>query len=715
MSKSVAKVALCIGYFVTLATFVAVKLFCNAMRIKSNTWLIAALLITQCLSPSCRRELEPPEVENELLVPILNTKLDLSKLVADSLLSSDAEGFVSLVYRNPLYQASLDVFEELNTEEFEQSARLQSLELSDRTVQNFVSLGQIAENDSVYGPTIIAFNGQTFPIPEITGLNFGPNVLDGSAYFDEMTLDSGYMKISIHNGFPTSISDIDFVVKNQGNQLTVAQETFNVIQPGETATRTSDLDGKSIESFLEAFVDNFDIDQSNGSVLIDTNDRITVTITIGDLKVYSAIAVFPAQDIINVNKLDTLKNVGNTRLTKAIAAQGFVNVIVESTIEDTLYFDYYIPESKKDGLRFEVHERINPAPSGGSIYKEFHFDVAGYEFGMTGPEKDNFNVLYSELIGRIDSTGRKVNITLDDSIRVFVNLSGFIPEYIEGYVGDTVVNIGPSSVPIELFSKISSGTIEFEKVNMALSVSNGNNVPIDVKLHSLSASNSKTGKNVNINLASIPNTISVLGASTVSTPWTNTWNFENSTEDLNEVLSIFPDRFNVSMTVETNPSQNNNILNQFAVASNKLEAFADIEIPLSFIADDLLMMDTVEFSSKNIQKPEGIGSGTMYVIAKNSFPLSAEMQLDFITTDGQVMETLSFDKKVAAGALNLPNETVLAWEFNRDSFDKMLSADRVIMTAKVSTASTTAPTKIYSTMALDAQLSARFNYSYGTK
>ena len=90
------------------------------------------------------------------------------------------------------------------------------------------------------------------------------------------------------------------------------------------------------------------------------------------------------------------------------------------------------------------------------------------------------------------------------------------------------------------------------------------------------------------------------------------------------------------------------------------------------------------------------------------------MQLAFITTDGTIMQTLKFDKKVGAGALNAPNESVLAWEFDRADFDNMLSADQVVMTATVSTASTTQPTKIYSTMALDVQLSARFNYTYGS-
>ena len=75
----------------------------------------------------------------------------------------------------------------------------------------------------------------------------------------------------------------------------------------------------------------------------------------------------------------------------------------------------------------------------------------------------------------------------------------------EGYAGDTVVTIGPELVPIELFDKIDGGSLSFNEVNMALSVSNGNNVPIDVNLGSLVARNTKTGKSINIDLTSLPN------------------------------------------------------------------------------------------------------------------------------------------------------------------------------------------------------------------
>ena len=678
---------------------------CNAMRFERRPILLILFLTLIIALTGCRRELEAPEVENELLTPILSTKLDISKIVADSLRDENSEGLISLVYRNTIYEASLNAFDELNSREFNRSAKLDQLVLSDRSVTNAITLGQLY-------PALGFFNGTQQQINEIPNLNFGPEILDGSAFFDEMTLDSGYMDITIDNGLPTSLSDIEFEIRNQGAGNIVVDTLFDFVAAGGSETRTINIAGKTVESFLEAIVTNFTVDASTGPVLIDTSDAITVTVTTRDLKVFSATAIFPAQNIIEVGDTNQLTGIGNARITRAIAKSGFVNVEVESTIEDTLFFEYYIPEGLKDGKSFTVKETIAPAPSGGSINKTFQYDVSGYEFGMTGyPVADEYNLFYSDLVGRIDSTGRKVNITLNDSIRIFVSLSGFVPEYMEGYAGDTTISFGPEIVLIDLFEKIDGGSLSFNEVNMALSVENGNNVPFNVELGQLKAKNTETGNSVEIDLSSLPNPISVLGASSLDEPWDETWQID-SKDNLNSALNIFPNQFEASLSITTNPDQNTNDLTQFGVDSNKLVAYADIEIPLDFVAEALTLKDTVEFSSKNISRPEGIGSGTLYLSAKNSFPLSAEMSLEFIDFNGVVLQTLAFDKSIASGNVNSPKESVLAWKFDRESFDKMLSSDFVIMTASVSTETADESTKIYSTMGLDLKLSARFNYTF---
>ena len=72
------------------------------------------------------------------------------------------------------------------------------------------------------------------------------------------------MDITIENGFPTSISDINFEIRNQGAGNVVVDTTFDYVGPGETETRSVNIAGKSVEAFLEAFVTNFNVDQSAG-------------------------------------------------------------------------------------------------------------------------------------------------------------------------------------------------------------------------------------------------------------------------------------------------------------------------------------------------------------------------------------------------------------------------------------------------------------------
>lgn len=672
------------------------------------TWL-SLLLCCAMLVSGCRRELGPPKVEQQLLIPILKTQLGLNQLLADSISEVAEDGNVTLVYSSELISTGLSAFEELNTEEFEQTAKLKELTLSDRTVQNPISLGQIAQEDSVYGPAIIALNGNTFQIPEITGLTFGPDVMDGSDYFDEMTLDSGFMEIRIHNGLPTSISDIDFLVRNQGDQAIIAQESFAIVEPMEEQVRVADLGGKSLESYLEALVVNFDIDSSDGPVLIDTSDKITVTVVIGGLKVYSAIAVFPAQDIIQASNIQKMESTGSARIRKAVAKSGFVNVEVESTIEDTLYFDYYIPEGTKDGMPFEIHEKVPPAPSGGSIFRSFSYDVSGYEFGMTGaPLKDTFNVFYSELVGRIDSTGRKVNITLNDSLRVFVNLSGFVPEYLEGYAGDTIIEVGPTSAEFQLFSKFSEGVIAFESVAMDLRVSNGNGVPFEFDLLDFSATNTRTNESVNIDLSTIPSPIEVEVAPSLSEPWVKEWVIGESTKSFNEVLSILPNQLNATMRVATNPAQNPNDLTQFAVDSNHLSATADLTIPLRLNVQDLIFRDTLGVDPRRLQSPEGVSSGTFYLQVFNEFPFTAQIALQFIDAAGATLATLDFSESITSGHLNDPSTNQLSLDFNQALLDAISQSNYAVVEVVIDS-DNDENVALLSEMNLDITLSGKFN------
>lgn len=660
---------------------------------------------------ACRPDLNQPNIEGEILAPIANASLNVQNLLSDSLVQSDENNLVSIVYRSTLYNSQLGAFEPLETREFNQTVKLQELSLGSQSATRTISLGQVATNAGPLGTLLINQHGSNGFIPPVPGLTYGPLAVDGSAFFETVTLDSGYMDVRISNGFPTGISNIEFEIRNESDNSLVGQSSFANVAAGATETETIDLAGKTIDGNLVANILNFDVDGSGGAqVPIDTTDELIVNIIVRDMKVFSATAIFPAQDILTLNDTSAMNGVNDLKITRAIAAKGVVNLRVVSTIEDTMFFDYLIPGGTKDGVPFEIHEKIDPAPSGGSIERILQYSVNGYEFDLTGsPVINQFNAFYSELTGRIDSTGKLVNLSLDDSLLLYIQLGDFIPEYAEGYLGSSDTTIGPQSIPVDLFKNISSGSINFEEVKLGFGVSNGNGVPFDVEIQSLKAINSNTNSSVDMNLGSLPSTLNIGAASDISTPTISSWEVTDAGNSINEALNIFPNQFESRIRVTSNATQDSNNLSQFAVDSNLLEAFVDLEVPLNFSANQLVLTDTVAFNASSFQNPEQIKSGLLYIIAHNSYPLLADLELQFLDAGDLVVETIVFDKSIEASTDSEPVPSALQWAFTTESLETLLASKKVIFKLQLSSVGD-APVKIYSNQTIDLSITSRFQY-----
>lgn len=678
--------------------------------VTKNKITLSALFFSMIFS-SCKRQLNQPNIEGEIIAPLAHATLSIQNLLADSLTTVNSDGTVSIVYRNSLYQAQLGSFEPLETREFNQTAKLQQLVLSQQTAVRTISLGQVATNAGLIGQILINQNGSNGVIPPLPGMTYGPLPVDGSQYFETITLDSGYMDVTIQNGFPTGLSNIQFEIRNESDNSLVGQSTFTNVAAGATATKTMDLAGKTIEGNLIGNILNFDVDGSNGQqVPIDTSDQLVVTFVVRDMKVHSATAIFPAQDIITMKDTAAMNGVNDLRITKAIAKEGIVNLRVVSTIEDTMYFDYIIPSGTKDGQPFEIHEKINPAPSGGSIEKILQYSVAGYEFDLTGaPIINHYNAFYSELTGRIDSTGNVVNLSLDDSLLLYIKLGNFIPEYAEGYLGHSDTVIGPTAVPFDLFNSITSGSINFEEVKLSVGVTNGNAVPFDVELQTLKAVNNKTNQTVNLGLSSLPSPLSIGAAATLNTPWQNTWAINNAGTEINQALNIFPNMFEALIRIESNPLQDSNSLTQFAIDSNLLDAYVDLEVPLNFSANQLTLVDTVSFDASGFATPEMIEKGTLNVIATNTYPISAKLGIKFLDENNTLLTSISFMNQIEASDYGQHLQSNLMWPFSQDDLQLISNASKIIFQIEFST-SGDVPVKLYSYQNIDLHLTTQFTY-----
>lgn len=69
---------------------------------------VASALLSVLLLASCRKENSKPQWDVDLLVPLVKTTLTIRDLVPDSLLEADADGALTLVYRDELFGVDLD-------------------------------------------------------------------------------------------------------------------------------------------------------------------------------------------------------------------------------------------------------------------------------------------------------------------------------------------------------------------------------------------------------------------------------------------------------------------------------------------------------------------------------------------------------------------------------------------------------------------------------
>ena len=119
--------------------------------------------------------------------------------------------------------------------------------------------------------------------------------------------------------------------------------------------------GQTLFGNLEAEIISADIvGTAPNSVTIDYSDALTAKIVIRDIELQEGIAVFPSQEIFDEDTVVAF-DIGDVKLKRVLVAEGGVEVVGVSTIQDTLKIEYKIPGTTLNGQPFEFYFELNPA------------------------------------------------------------------------------------------------------------------------------------------------------------------------------------------------------------------------------------------------------------------------------------------------------------------------------------------------------------------
>ncbi|MCX6180973.1 MAG: hypothetical protein NT150_03460 [Bacteroidetes bacterium] len=714
--------------------------------------LLFLFLAVLLLSVGCRKDLSSSSWDAHEITPLIKSSLSLDNLLGSDIVSKNPDNSLNVVYKQTLYSANTDSMLKFKDTTFSYGTSLQSLILSDDSVVHAITLGMIARGQGPAGSLILAFQGNSLALPAFNNVSSSDIAVDGGAFFQSMDVLSGFMDITIKNTLPVDISTLDFLLRNDDSfgGGTIASGNFPPIPAGTTQVVSFPLDGKKVYSKMLGKIVTLNTDASAGPVLIDTNNAVTAVIKIRDLKPKTATAFFPDQDVFDQTEGIRLSALSEMMLSEIRVKSGDVKVEVFSSIRDTIFFHYEIPSATLAGVPFEVDTFVPPAAVGQTVsflytfpFKDYIINLKGFgiEAGLGKDlnknsfyDPDTVNTLVQILVGSIKGKNQMVTLALGDTFYVNAGLVSVVPEYAVGYIGDDTLHVGPATVDINMFDKYVSGDLDLEQVKVNFEVKNGFGAKLAVNAKNISSENTKTSNSVVLSNAEMNSTILLdkaldipLGDSKVTVS-DKIIALDKSNSNIKQFIENFPDQVKYEMDVALNPDVPSNIdfhtvlstPPNFVYNSTGLDATMNIEIPLSMIANDLKLADTVDFSLTKSDQSENFKGGKFHLLTKNGFPFSTNVTIYMLDAANNKIDSLFTNGLIPAAALSkLSGEwKVIEKTSSQISFDvpvskmeNLFSAKKLLLIADFNTAQpNTEYAKVYSDYAIEFLLTGDFDF-----
>jgi len=455
---------------------------------------------------------------------------------------------------------------------------------------------------------------------------------------------------------------------------------------------------------MVGIINNMDIEASSGQVTINYSDAITTKISITEIQIMEATAYFPNQ-LLHEENVEQSFELGSARLTEIGIKEGTVTINALSTLPDTGTIIYAIPSLSKNGISFKTSVKVPPNSNG--VMTQFVFNFSGYTMDLTGENGreggDTVNTIYATLEAYLDSTGELETINKVDSFYLF-NEYSFTPEYAIGYIGQDTIENAPENIDTDVFKFVSSGTVNLKKVEISIGIVNYIGADAALVINNLSASNITTTVS-----AAIDNSeLHYIARATLNNNGTITPTNTTITLEADELLEIFPNKLTTHSTIYLNPNGEASTAD-FLYTEQPMKATLGVEIPLSFIANNLTLSKTSDLETDNIEEIE-----VLYINIENGLPLEANLILFALDDANQIIDTLISNSTILPAITNAQGNVTE----NRTSIIEIKNTDFLGMSkiqslAVFNTESQTDFVRIYDNYTIDIILSAKFSKTLG--
>ncbi len=418
-------------------------------------------------------------------------------------------------------------------------------------------------------------------------------------------------------------------------------------------------------------------------------------------------------------------SLGDAQLTQVILKSGKILLTIKSQVKGVVDFTYKLPKmTDPAGNIFDTTVTIPAATATVEGIYTGVFDLAGYKIDLTGTAGTSFNTLLTSYNGNLspNNPGPTI-ITAGESVDISNTFLDIVPQYAKGYFGQTVFPIGPDSSDFTMFNHIIDGTLSLEDIDVGLSIQNSIGADARVSINELSSINSRTGTTIPLANSIIGSPLNITRSTDnagLVTPTTYSVSFTPANSNIKQFFENLPNRLKYQLDLELNPIGNVSGGNDFVYYDKLMKTDLNITIPLSLVANDLSMADTLDFNMS--ASADNVNSGTLFLHVENGFPFTAEAQLYLMDENLNIVDSLiSAPNAILAPPLDGnficagKKLTILSFPVNAEKLTLLRSTDKMYIKMKFNTEAQPVYVKLYSFYEMKVKLVGDFNYTVGKK
>lgn len=632
------------------------------------------------------------ELSPTVAVPLVKASFAFQDFMkSDSLLRIDNSGSIQILYSQDSiasYSAADIVSQATGTvgANVSKNVAIGDLSIAGFNLTKSTTLSSFSSSFSEPAKSLFT-NGGTTPftgIPAFTQTTNTVSNLDDITEFQSVTLANGQLQLSIKNGFPFALNNLNIELLDRGNGNALIT-TINVgnLAIGATNNVTADLANKTFSNKLAYRVPSLSCAGIAANTTISPASTLSVVITSSNMKIKNGTVKITAQTLPSENIIAAVTT-GNAaqKLHEVTIKSATANYTITKNIATNFKIDLVFPTVKENGV--PVKKTIDVTSN--SVTGSIAFTNAVMD--LTSIAAQPYNQLPIQATVSVLATTGYVAINATDAISINTTFGNILVDGAKGQFGNFNIAIPKKSFNFAYdfsFLNKSSQKLIFDNPSMKLRYTNSFGIPISANLNI--AASGLLGSNESLGAPTI--NISYPKIAQAGQTIKDSFSITKTNSKIVQFLSILPNKIDYDGNVSIN-STNSAEVNYF-LPNSKINMGFDFVLPLKFSTQNLILRDTIKAGFVDPTKStDSYESAALLIEHNNGFPLKTAIDLIALTgtTTTSIVENFSIPSaSVAAdGRVSQANTGKQTLALNKTQLSTLLKAEKVIIVARLQTA-----------------------------